>query len=283
LNHPPIVEKLSSQYVPAALNLYKTRDEKSPSGELLRGFMKQKQMYQGMWIVDNDGKVLVASGQFEEDRKKWTRQVDDLLDEGIRKFGATAPRRVPEKKDLLPYRGKGVQEGGKVTLALSTRYVHQGKGQDFGSFDTIHLSDLQFAEFAPPKTKVGTTWTISKDTASQFSRALSVFSDQSHMPLPREVTDVQFVGTVAALKDGIATLTYTGRIAAVHDHTFLKGKTNSGKANLRGIAIYDVEKKEMRSLRAVLEGTYRNFQPYDKEDNPLAACVEWMREPEVVK
>ena len=64
------METLSTKYVPAALNLYRTREEKSPSGDLLRGFMKQKQMYQGMWIVDNDGKVLAAHGQFEEDHPK---------------------------------------------------------------------------------------------------------------------------------------------------------------------------------------------------------------------
>ena len=243
--------------------------------------MKQKQMYQGMWIVDNDGKVVASHGQFEEDAKKWTRQVADLLDDGLRKSGAKADPRAPRTKDLLPLRGKGVQADGKVTLALSTRYLHQGKGLDFGVFDTIHLTSKQFAEFAPPKTKVGETWKLSKDAATQFSRCLSVFSDQSNMPLPREVTDVEFTGAVAALKDGKATLTFAGRIAAVHEHTFLKGKTNQAKATLRGIAVYDVEKKELQSLHAVLEGTYRQFQPYDKEDNPLAACVEWVREPEM--
>ncbi len=277
------MEILSTKYVPAALNLYRTRDEKSPSGDLLRRFIKQKQMYQGMWIVDNDGKVLAAHGQFEEDRAKWARQVDELLAEGLKKFGAKLSAREPEKKDLLPFRGKGVQAEGKVTLALSTRYVHQGKGLDFGVFDTIHLSAEQFAEFAPPKAKKGETWTVTKETASQFSRCLSVFSDQSHMPLPREVTDVAFTGAVAEVKDGKATLTFAGRIAAVHEHTFLKGKTNSGKATLRGIAVYDVAKQEMLSLHAVLEGTYRQFQPYDKEDNPLAACVEWVREERAVQ
>ena len=278
MNHPKIVQTLSTQYVPVALNLYKTRDEKSPAGELLRGFMKQKQSYQGMWIVDNQGKVLAADGTFHEDRAKWSTLVQELLDEGLRKFGTKPANREALKKDLLPFRGKGVQADGKVTLALSTRYVHKGKGQDFGSFDTIHLTAKQFAEFAPPKATKGTTWTLSKDTATQFSRCLSNYSDQSHMPLPHEVTDVEFIGTVADVKDGLATLTFAGPIAAVHQHPYLKGKTNRARATLRGIAVYDVEKKELQSLHAVLEGTFRQFQPYDKEDHPLAACVEWTRE-----
>jgi hypothetical protein len=101
------------------------------------------------------------------------------------------------------------------------------------------------------------------------------------MPTPDDVTDVEITATVARVKDGIATIAYTGRIAARHTHTFNKKYVDTSKATLRGLATYDVEKKEMVSLLWIWEGSSRDVRAQDS--NPLAAVVEWFRAPRKVR
>src|SRR5207302_4679147 len=127
-----------------------------------------------------------------------------------------------DPKDVLPEWGKGVQKDGSVTLAIWTRYFFQGKGIATGAIDAVTWSAEQWKEFAPPDPVKGKTWSLPGKQAKEFSRCLSTVSDKSSMPTPEEVTEVDITGTVARVKDGTATLTYSGRIAALHTHPFNK-------------------------------------------------------------
>ena len=50
-----------------------------------------------------------------------------------------------------------------------------------------------------------------------------------------EVTEVDFSGTVTRVKGGLASLTYTGHINALHTQPFNKNYVNTAQATLRGV------------------------------------------------
>jgi hypothetical protein len=261
--------------VPIAVNVYEIRDAKNEAGDFFRSAQKQKNQYQGFWIVTPGGKVLAGHHEHSEEVQKWTAEVMSAIDDALAKAGPLTSRH-PEPKDVLPYWGKDVHQDGSVTLALWTRYMHQGKGIGKGAIDAVTFTKTQWQEFAPPDPVKGKAWHLPAKLAQEFSRCLSTVSDKATMPTPDEVTEVDFTGTVARVKDGIATISYAGRIAALHTHTFNKKYVNTVRARLRGIATYDVAKQEMVSLLWILEGSSRAVEA--TSEGPLAAVIEWRRD-----
>jgi hypothetical protein len=224
----------------------------------------------------------VLVGHQDHSEKKWTEDVLAAIDEALDKAGKLTPRQV-EPKDVLPHWGKGVQDDGSVTLAMYMRFWHQGRGIGQGAIDAVTFSEKDWKEFTPPEPKAGKTWDIPVKLGKEFCRCLSVVSDKGTMPTPDEVTEVDFSGTVTRVKGGLASLTYTGKIAALHTHPFNKNYVNTVQATLRGIGTYDVEKKEMVSLLWILDGAARNVKPPEKGDRPLASVVEWQRDAKLEK
>jgi hypothetical protein len=261
--------------VPIAVNLYQTRDAKTEAGEFLRSVQKQKQQYQGIWIVGADGKVLSGHQEHSEERSKWTAEVLATIDAALAKAGPLTARN-PEPKDVLPYWGKQVQKDGSVTLAIATRYFHQGRGINNGAIDAVTLTPKEWQEFAPPEPAKGKTWRLPTKIGVEFRRCLSTVSDQSFMPKADDVTAVDFTGTVTRVKDGLASLSYAGRISSLHTHPFNKNYVTTASAKLQGIGTYDIEKKEMVSLLWIFEGANRDVKA--TAENPLAAVVEWQRD-----
>ena len=51
LSDDAVVRLISSSFVPVALNLYKIRVEKGEAGDFFRSVQKQKDQYQGLWVV----------------------------------------------------------------------------------------------------------------------------------------------------------------------------------------------------------------------------------------
>ncbi len=275
LSDPRVIELIARNFVPVATNLYKIRARKDEAGDFFRAVQKQKDQYQGFWIVTPTGTVLAAH-QDVKNEKNWTNEVLAALRFGLERAGPLPPRQY-EPRELLPYRGKGTQDDGSVSLALCVRGYREGRPSGQGAYDTIDLSAVEWRDFTPPDPEVGAVWKLSRAVASRFSRCLSDRSDQSTMPKPEEVTQVEMTGTVLDVRRGVAVLRYEGRLAAVHAHPFEKGKTNSGQGQLQGIGTYDIERREMRYLLLVGTGTYREFQPYDRNVTPLAFVVEWQR------
>jgi hypothetical protein len=266
---------VTRNFVPVAANLYKIREAKDEAGDFFRAARRQKDYYQGIWIIAPDGKVLAAH-QAPKNNKTWTDEVLATIDTALDKAGALSARRV-EPKDVLPYWGKGVEADGTVTLACHMRYFLQGKAHGNGAIDMATFPAKEWQEFAPPEPTRGKTWQLSGKVASEFSRCLSIVSDQSTMPRPDEVTEVEIDGSVERVKNGIATIRYTGRIAALHTHTFNKNYVTRSRAKLLGTGSFDVEAKEMVSLLWIFEGVNRNVQPPSKDESPFAAVVEWRR------
>ena len=53
-----VIRIVSTNCVPVAVNLYLTRTDKGPGGELFRSVQRQMDQYQGFWMVSPDGKAL---------------------------------------------------------------------------------------------------------------------------------------------------------------------------------------------------------------------------------
>ena len=266
---------MTRNFVPVAVNLYKIREAKDEAGDFFRAARTQKQQYQGIWIIAADGKVLAAHQNYKN-IKNWPDEVLATIDAALDRAGPLTTRR-PEPKDVLPYWGKGVAADGTVTLACHMRYFFQGKGIGNGAVDAAPIAAKDWKEFAPPEAVKGKTWHLSGKVASEFSRCLSIVSDKSAMPRPDEVTEVEIVGAVERVKNGLATLSYAGYIRALHTNPFNKDHVTRVRANMRGTAVYDVEKQEMVSLLWIFEGVSRTVQPPSKDESPFAAVVYWQR------
>jgi hypothetical protein len=55
LSDEAVIRQVTSDLVPVAVNLYKVRAAKDASGELFRSIQRQKDQYQGIWIVSPEG------------------------------------------------------------------------------------------------------------------------------------------------------------------------------------------------------------------------------------
>jgi hypothetical protein len=276
-----------------AVNLYKVRQAKDIGGDLFRSVQRQKDQYQGIWIVSPEGKVLAGHHEIKN-QATWTREVLDTLESGLKSFGPVAPRRA-QGINPLPHRGIGAMPDGGVCLALYCRYMRGGgnglipASVNSGSrwmwegdlkpdgppvIDTLALSAAEWAAFAPSKVVAGTEWTIPEAIARNFARALSPSSDQSTMPRPEEALVSELKASIESVEGGEARIRLTGRMEMKHIYD---GKASFGWASAEGVAIYNADRKSMTYMLLIFNGGYRMSPPYDKEDRPIGAAIEWKR------
>jgi len=276
--------------VPVAVNAFKIRDAKDEGGDFYRLLTKQNPQYQGLYLATPDGRLLAAPGSDPpSDPAGFTRKVLADVKSGLSEFGTITPRRVTPTNSL-PYRGIGVRADGSVTLAISDKSIPvkdlsqlAGLSPNQLYLDSVTLSAAEWRALAPPDARAGSQWTIPEDIGRRFFPLLNPhdmkFGD------PAEVTDVQFVGRVASVRDGIASLVYGGRIAGTHRGTkydAYEGKSLSGAVNMvGGVGAYDIQAGQMRSLTWVWHGMFWPwYDPYS-DDRPqpgtYGAVVEWRR------
>lgn len=276
------VKIISKWTVPVAVNLYKIRDAKGEAGDFFRTVQKQKQQYQGFWVVSPDGKVIAAQGN-SKNEKTWPQEVLDILEAALKDEMANAPRRY-DWKPAHAFHGHGVQEDGSVNVAVFVRFVFGGKPSGPGAFDSITFSAQEWGKLAPQTretVKVGEKWEVPAEIVNKFCKCLSPKSDKTNVPRPEEVKDAQMHGTVQSIDGDLATIAYHGKLAAVHQHPFdKKPKTNRGLAEFIGYATYNAKTKEMLTFALTFDGTYHAFPPYHEREYKTFAGAEWTRERE---
>lgn len=277
--------------MPVALNLYKVSEDKGEAGDFFRSVQKQKPNYQGLWVVSPEGKVLAAHMEnIPAPRGRWARSALADLEAGLKAFGPVEPRRPVEHFESLPHRGAGTRPDGRVTLAVTDRWVivtdlsRDPPRDALGPtvLDSITLTADEWTGLAPPAdaTKPGGRWEVPEAVARKFYPLLS--TDDTVFRDAREVTSVRLAGRVEKVEDGVASLAYEGDIAATHVGTKDEGKEGrrcSSEAKLLGgVGAYDVASGRLLSLTLVYDGRFRNDAPYDAPAR-FGAVVEWSERP----
>lgn len=274
-----------------ALNLYTIRQDKGEGGDFFRSVQRQKPNYQGLWLVSPEGKVLAAHQDMDsmsDLHGKWAATALADLEAGLKAFGPVTPRPATTFQ-ALPHRGVGTQLDGRVTLAVTDRWVFvKDLSRDpppdaLGAtvLDSIALSSKELTGLLPVDVKSGSRWTVPEAVARRFYPLLStgdtVFRDA------REVTAVHLAGWVEKVEGGIAYLSYEGDISATHHGTPNEGKEgkqcSSTAKLLGGVAALEVESGRLLWLTLVFDGHFRNYAPYDDPPSPFGAVVEWVRKP----
>ena len=277
LSDSAVIHLISTSFVPVALNLYKIRDAKDEGGDFFRSVQRQKPNYLGLWLATWDGRLLAASVQV--DPKKALAE----LREGLSKFGTVTPRRV-RPTNPLPYRGIGVRADGSVTLAISDKAIPVEDLSQLPRFsgyqmflDSVTLSAAEWSALAPPDARAGSEWTIPEEIGRRFFPLLNPFDIKFRDPA--EVTEVQLVGRVASVREGIARLVYEGRIAGTHHGTKnegSEGKSLSSALKMAGgVGAYDIQAGQMLSLTWVWDGRFRSYPPYADPPIRFGAVAEW--------
>jgi hypothetical protein len=265
-----VIRRVTTWFVPVAVNLYRVRAARDAGGDLFRSAQRQKYQYQGVWLVAPDGRVLAAH-QDPEDPAAWARELVAVIDRALQAFGPVAPRRAV-RVDPPRDRGLGVLPDGGITLAIEVREIVHGRPAGDPVIDSLTLTQAEAAALAPPATGVGTTWSVPEAVARRLCRVLSPGSDQSTMPRAEEVAGARLTGTVRSVEKGVARLSFDGGLSAAHAR---EGKVSYSAARLTGVGRYEAAAGRLSSLVIVSEGKYRSAPPYDKELRTTAAAVEW--------
>lgn len=291
-----MIDQVRRDFVPVAVNLYKIRERHDAAGDLFRSVQRQVPNYQGIWIVTPNGKVLAAHQNYQS-AASWTREVLATMESARAAFGPIAPRQVAAS-DPIPHRGVGTLADGGVDLALASRYVRGGGQRSAPAavkkpslwmwdgplqpdgppvIDSVVLTPSEWASMAPPQTRVGEEWTVPEAVACKFSRALSPSSDQSTMPRPAECTAAELRARIEGVDGDRVTVRLAGRWEAKHVYL---DKPSYAWANATGTLVCD-QNGRPRSLTMLFSGAYRMAPPYDNEDRPIGAVVEWRRETDI--
>jgi hypothetical protein len=280
--------------VPAAINLYLARKATDGSRELFLSVQRQKDQYQGVWIVSPEGKVLAGRHDYQ-DFQNGAVELLETINAGLKAFGDVTPRSA-KASNPLPYRGLDVRPDGGVSLALYGRQMLGGgrhtipAGTDAGGsawhwdgvfrpdgpimIDSLALTAEEWGAFALQKIEVGATWSVPEAVARKLTRLLSTSSDQSGMPKPEDAKVAELRATVESVEDGVARTAFMGRWEMMHLVEGDAKRPTYGAAVAEGMALYDVERKTMRSLLLVFSGTIRSGRP-DAPTNRTGAVVEW--------
>ena len=151
------------------------------------------------------------------------------------------------------------------------------------NLDSVSLSAAEWSNLAPPDFREGSQWVIPKTVGLRLFPLLNPldrkFGD------PGEVTGVQLTGRVVSVRDGIAHLSYAGRIEGTHHGTKSEAKEgqeySSALKMAGGVSTYDLEAGQMLKLTWVWDGRFSDFSSASDHDRQQPArfvvVAEWCR------
>jgi hypothetical protein len=278
LSDDRVIDRISTTFIPVAVNLYEIRKDRGPGGDLFRSVQRQMDQYQGFWLVSPEGKALAKKHDWEEsDPAKRPNELVKAMDAALESVGAAAPRRT-KPATLFPHRGIGVQADGSVTLALYGRLMHQGKPDGPMMLDSTTLGAEEWMRFAPPEPKRGAPeWTVPESVARKVARSLSP-GDSAGVFRPEGFQQAELKARVESIEGATARLRLSGKWRAEGFYGGEREHPFGAVATGDGFAIFDLEKKSMRSLLMVFSGrTWRGRSSADAErtGRETGGVVEW--------
>ncbi len=196
------------------------------------------------------------------------RKTNKIIDNALQAFGPVK-RRNTKVVETHPYRGKGVMSDGSVCLAeyvretVNKRLVHS----------SVTLTRKEIEAFAPRKAVHGAKWKL-PDAVVKKLRRLASSGCYQHRPQPDWVTGVRINAEVRRIKNGVAWLSYDGRISYTDPRLNLK---NSSEVKLTGEGVYDIRTKKMRSVLIVGSGIARSAE-FPDQPVTFDALIEWVLE-----
>jgi len=250
LSNDEVIQKIAANFVPVAVSLQKIRTDPATK-DWFRSVGRQKDQYQGIWIVSPDDKVLAGDDYGYKDAPKLLAGMDAAL----KAFGPVEPRKA-RRQELFPFRGVGVHPDGSVDLALYRCYLHQGKPDGPQLRDTLSLKKEEWAALTSPRLVVGAEWVIAEDVARKLVRPFCLNTLGGDMPGPEDAKVARLTAKVEAVEDGRARIRLTGTFEAVK---LIKEENLSfrGTATAVGIAEFDVKEKTLTSVLLVFQGAYQ--------------------------
>ena len=237
-----------------------------------RSVGRQKDQYQGVWIVSPDDKVLAGDDYGYKDAPKLLAGMDAAL----KAFGPVEPRKA-RRQEPFPFRGVGVRPDGNVDLALYRCYLHQGKPDGPHLRDTLSLKKEELTALTPPRLVAGAEWVIAEDVARKLVRPFCLNTLGGDMPGPEDAKVARLTAKVEAVEAGRARIRLTGTFEAVK---LFKEESLSfrGTATAAGVALFDVKEKTLTSVLLVFQGEYhQGARPQTQKGRPFGAVAEWQR------
>src|SRR5262249_44306077 len=144
--------------------------------------------------------------------------------------------------------------------------------------DSVTLGAAEWAHFAPPKLKSrAAEWAVPEGVARKLARSLSP-GDSGGVFREEDFRQAELKAKVESIEGATARVRLSGKWKAEgwyggeRDHPF------SASATADGIAIYDEEKKSMRSFLMVLSGRVWSGRPStgaEKTGRDTGGVVEW--------
>jgi hypothetical protein len=234
---------------------------------------RQKDQYQGIWIVSPDDKVLAGDDFGYKDSPKLLVSMDAAL----KAFGPVEPRKA-QRQEPFPFRGVGVHPDGNVDLALYRCYLHQGKPDGPHLRDTLPLKKEEWAALTPPKLVAGAEWVIAEIVARKMVRPFCLNTLGGDMPGPEDAKFARLTAKVESVEDGRARIRLTGTFEAVKLFKEEKNLSFRSTATAAGVAEFDVKERTLSSFLLVFQGSYQQgAQPETQKGRPFGAVAEWQR------
>jgi hypothetical protein len=286
LSDEKVIERISTMFVPVAINLYEIRNDRGPGGDLFRSVQKQMDQYQGFWLVSPEGKALAKKHEWnEKDPARQPMELVETMDEVLNAFASLRPRQV-KPSDPLPDRGTGVQRDGSVRLALYGRLMHKGQPDGPMMLDSVKLEATEWSHFAPTRPNVAEQeWTVPESVARKLARGLSP-GDSGGVFRPQDFRQAKLQAKVESIDGGKARIKLWGEWQAEGLYGGEKEFPFAGAAKAEGIAIYDVPTRSMRSLLLVFSGKTWHGQRSELPEQAgreTGVVVEWALEPSLQK
>ena len=254
-----------------AISLQKLRIDPAAK-DWFRSIGRQKDQYQGIWIVSPEDKVMGGGDFGYADSPKLL----DSLDTALKAFGPVQPRKA-ERREPYPFRGVGVGPDGNVDLALYRCFLHLGKADGPQMRDTLPLNKEEWAALRPPKLVAGAEWVIAEDVARKMVRPFCLNTLGGDMPGPEDAKVARLTAIVEEVEDGRARIRLTGTFEAVK---LFKEKHLSFRstATAAGIAEYDLKEMTLSSFLLVFQGSYQQGEePETQKGRHFVAVAEWQR------